>query len=111
MDFSRPRQIPHFTLLAVGVLYYLSVSTAHADDMGAWMKDPQARFATYQAAHPNPDAEIAEIKAKTAACVIQTIVGTDFRGSWAAVSRQSGAACLCHSEALAFWLATSSQAH
>lgn len=43
--------------------------SAHADDTAAWMKDREARFAAYQAAHPNPDAEIAEIKAKTAAMI------------------------------------------
>ena len=51
----------------------LAISTvasgAHADDTAAWLKDRQARFAAYQAAHPNPDAEIARIKAKTAALI------------------------------------------
>jgi len=38
------------------------VISAHADDTAAWLKDRQTRFAAYQAAHPNPDAEIADIK-------------------------------------------------
>jgi len=51
----------------VAVISTASIATlaAHADDFGGWLKDRQARFAAYQAAHPNPEAEIAQIKAKT----------------------------------------------
>jgi formylglycine-generating enzyme required for sulfatase activity len=42
---------------------------AKADDPDAWLQDRQARFSAYRAAHPNPDAEIAQIKAKTAALI------------------------------------------
>ena len=45
----------------------LAALAAHADDPSAWLKDRQARFAAFHAAHPHPDAEIARIKAKTAA--------------------------------------------
>ncbi len=45
----------------------LAGSGVRADDPAAWLKDRQVRFAAYRAAHPNPDAEIAAIKAKTAA--------------------------------------------
>jgi formylglycine-generating enzyme required for sulfatase activity len=45
----------------------LAALSAHADDPSAWLKDRQARFAAFHAAHPHPDAEIARIKAKTAA--------------------------------------------
>ncbi|MDB5874798.1 MAG: hypothetical protein JWQ07_4240 [Ramlibacter sp.] len=31
--------------------------TAHPDDTAAWLKDRQARFAAYRAAHPNPDSQ------------------------------------------------------
>jgi formylglycine-generating enzyme required for sulfatase activity len=47
----------------------LSVLAVHADDASAWLKDRRARVAAYQAAHPHPDAEIAAIKARTAALV------------------------------------------
>lgn len=46
-----------------------STVVAQADDAAAWLKDRNARFAAYQAAHPHPDAEIAQIKAKTAALI------------------------------------------
>lgn len=45
----------------------LTAFAARADDTSAWLKDRQARFAAFQAAHPHPDAELAKIKAKTAA--------------------------------------------
>lgn len=48
----------------------LAAWAAPADDFAGWLKDRQARFAAYQAAHPNPDAEIAQIKAKTAALTV-----------------------------------------
>ena len=38
-----------------------------ANDAAAWLKDRQARFAAYQVAHPDPDAEIRAINAGTAA--------------------------------------------
>ena len=42
---------------------------ARADDGSAWLRARQARFAAFQATHPHPDAEIAAIKAKTAALI------------------------------------------
>ncbi|HVY33695.1 MAG TPA: formylglycine-generating enzyme family protein [Caulobacteraceae bacterium] len=54
-------------LLAALVLSALVGAGARADDPTVWLKDRQARFAAYRAAHPHPDAEIAAIKAKTAA--------------------------------------------
>ena len=56
---------------ALGVVAAASFAAlaAHADDFAAWLKDRQTRFAAYQAAHPNPDAEIAQVKARTAALV------------------------------------------
>jgi formylglycine-generating enzyme required for sulfatase activity len=45
------------------------VVAARADDAAAWLKDRQTRFASYRAAHPDPNSEIAEIKAKTAAII------------------------------------------
>lgn len=39
--------------------------TAQAYDAPAWLKQRQARFAAYKAAHPSPSAVIAKIKAKT----------------------------------------------
>ncbi len=49
--------------------FALTSIAARADDAAAWLRDRQGRFAAYRAAHPNPDAEIAGIKAKTAALV------------------------------------------
>jgi len=45
----------------------LTAFAAHADDLSVWLKDRQARFAAFQAAHRHSDAEIARIKARTAA--------------------------------------------
>jgi formylglycine-generating enzyme required for sulfatase activity len=42
---------------------------APADSDAAWLKDRQARFSAYRAAHPRLELDIAEIKAKTAALV------------------------------------------
>ncbi len=39
---------------------------APADDGAAWLKDRQAGFSAYRAAHPDPGAEVAAIKAETA---------------------------------------------
>lgn len=47
----------------------LTALAAKADDSAAWLKDRQARFAAFQKAHPHQDAEIAQIKAKTAALI------------------------------------------
>lgn len=44
-------------------------AVAYAADMSANAQDRQARFASYSAAHPKLDAEIARIKAKTAGLV------------------------------------------
>jgi formylglycine-generating enzyme required for sulfatase activity len=41
--------------------------SARAYDAQAWSQDRQAHFSAYQSAHPNPDAEIAQVKAKSAA--------------------------------------------
>jgi formylglycine-generating enzyme required for sulfatase activity len=41
-----------------------TVGAAERED---WLKDRQARFAAYQAAHPRPEAEAAQIKSATAA--------------------------------------------
>lgn len=54
-------------LLAAMALAALACAGAKADDSAAWLKDRQARFSSYRAAHPHPDAEIASIKSKTAA--------------------------------------------
>ena len=54
---------------AVLAVFGLTAVTAKADDTGVWLKDRQARFADYRAAHPNPDAEIAKVKARTQALV------------------------------------------
>ena len=66
------------------------VISAHADDNAAWLKDRQARFAAHQAAHPNPDAEIAEIKAKTAA-LIAAYVPPSTAEKYADLKARSGA--------------------
>ena len=42
-------------------------TSAHADDAASWLRERHARFAAYRSAHPDPDAEIAGIKAQTAA--------------------------------------------
>ena len=42
-------------------------TAANATEVGDWFKDRQARFKAYQFAHPNPDAIIAEVKAKISA--------------------------------------------
>ena len=54
-------------VLTALALSALASATARADDAAAWLKNRQVRFAAYRAAHPNPDAEIAAIKAKTTA--------------------------------------------
>lgn len=55
----------------MAVLAALTASSADAaaEPHDAWLKDRQARFAAYQAAHPDPAAEIAQIKARTAALI------------------------------------------
>ena len=55
--------------LAAAATVSFAALAAHADDFAAWLKDRQTRFAAYQAGHPNPDAEIAQVKARTAALV------------------------------------------
>lgn len=56
-------------VVATGALWSFCVFAVQADDASAWLKDRQARFAAYQAAHPHPEAEIAAIKTKTAALI------------------------------------------
>jgi formylglycine-generating enzyme required for sulfatase activity len=58
-------------IAALAVVSTVGISTlaAHADAAAAWLKDRQARFAAYHAAHLHPAAEIARIKAATAALV------------------------------------------
>ena len=51
---------------AVAALSLFAVTAARADDAAIW-KARQARYAAFSAAHRHPDAEIASIKAKTAA--------------------------------------------
>ena len=59
-------------LLAALALSALAGAGAKADDSAAWLKDRQARFAAYRAAHRDPDVEIADIKSKTAALLAGT---------------------------------------
>ena len=40
---------------------------ARADEQSDWLKARQVRFTAFQAAHPHPEAELVQIKAKTAA--------------------------------------------
>ena len=47
----------------------LSAVTARADDSSTWLKERRMRFAAYRAEHPNAEAEIAGIKAKTATMI------------------------------------------
>lgn len=47
----------------------LAAAAARADDAAGWLKERQARFAAYREAHPNPDAEVARIKTRSAALV------------------------------------------
>ena len=54
-------------LLTCLALCVLAGAGARADDSTMWLKDRQAQFAAYRATHPHPDAEIAAIKAQTAA--------------------------------------------
>jgi formylglycine-generating enzyme required for sulfatase activity len=42
---------------------------AHADPQADWLKARQAEFATWQAAHPDVEAQVADLKAKTAVLV------------------------------------------
>ncbi len=42
---------------------------ARADELQGWLKDRRTRFAAYTAVHRNPDAEIADIRARTAMMV------------------------------------------
>jgi len=44
----------------------ITAASAKADDMSAWLKARQARFAAFKRHHPHEAAEIAKIKAKTA---------------------------------------------
>ena len=55
--------------IAVTTVLMLPWSAAHADDVAAWGKDREMRFATVHAAHPPQDATIARIKATTAVLV------------------------------------------
>jgi formylglycine-generating enzyme required for sulfatase activity len=43
--------------------------TARADDTSSWLKERRTRFAAFRAAQPNPDTQIAGIKARTAALI------------------------------------------
>ncbi len=60
---------PGWIAAAAISMFSLTALAAKAEDSAAWLKDRQARFAAYHAAHPSPDAEIAQIGAKTAALV------------------------------------------
>jgi len=49
----------------------LGTLNARADDSAAWLKYRRARFAAFHAAHSHPEAEIAGIKARTAALIAE----------------------------------------
>jgi hypothetical protein len=55
--------------VAVTVVLGFTWVTTSTNDATAWLKDRRTRFAAYRTAHPNPDAEIADINAKTAALI------------------------------------------
>jgi len=55
--------------LAAVVAAGFAALAAHADDFTAWLTSRQGQFSAFRADHPNPDAEIAQIKAKTATLV------------------------------------------
>src|SRR5665213_2092753 len=61
------RNIPK--MLATTALVILIAAPVRADDQSDWLKARQAEYATWQAAHPNVEAQIADLKAKTAALV------------------------------------------
>jgi TolA-binding protein len=63
---SRIKLLAAFTALVLRAALPLAT---HAQDLSAWQKDRDAKFAAFKAAHPNQDADIAEIKAKTAALI------------------------------------------
>lgn len=58
-----------FTALGTIAALAFTAATARADDAADWAKARKTHYAAYRAAHPKPDAEIAAIKAKTAAMV------------------------------------------
>ena len=55
--------------IAVCVLVAACAFGARADDQGAWLAGRRSEFATWQKAHPGVDAQIAALKAETAALV------------------------------------------
>jgi formylglycine-generating enzyme required for sulfatase activity len=57
------------SVTAAIVMLSLAASAARADDTARWIKDRQARFEAYRAVHPNPYAEVATLKMRTAALV------------------------------------------
>ncbi|HEY5411556.1 MAG TPA: formylglycine-generating enzyme family protein, partial [Caulobacteraceae bacterium] len=64
------RRMKTRTILAAITAVVLSLATsAHADDLSNWRAARQAQFASWQAAHPNVEAQLADLKAKTAAMV------------------------------------------
>ena len=60
------RCLPMSFVLAVALL---AMVPAHAEDQSDWLTMRRAQFAVWQAAHPNVEAQIGEMKAKTAALV------------------------------------------
>ena len=44
-------------------------ASTRADDQSDWLKARQAEYATWAAAHPNVEAQIADLKGKTQALV------------------------------------------
>ncbi len=58
-----------YAALAAMAATSLSSAAASADESASWVKGRQARFAAYHGAHPKPAADVAAIKAETAALV------------------------------------------
>ena len=58
------------TFVLAALLFAIShLATAHADEFAEWRKNRQTRFPQFEAARPKQNAEIADIKAKTAAMI------------------------------------------
>ena len=55
-------------LAAVVAAIFASIPT-HADEQSDWLAQRQAQFAAWQGAHPNVEAQLADLKAKTAVLV------------------------------------------
>ena len=68
-ETSKNARLRGGALTAIALAVIVTPVAVRADDTTQWQKDRQTRFAAYQAAHPNPDAEIAFIKARTAAMI------------------------------------------